>query len=794
MRISEHWLREWVNPSLTAQQIAEQLTMAGLEVESVAPVAEKFSRVVIGQILKIEKHPQAERLNVCLVDTGGGERLTIVCGADNIREGMIVPVAIDNAELPGDFKIKQTQIRGITSYGMLCSLRELGISEDGQGIYELPKDAPLGHDLWDYLKLSDNIFDISITPNRGDCLSVMGLAKELSAITQTKLNVLTESKLKKSTSGRVPFLKSIDVQVPNECPHYTGRIIRGIKADAITPIWMQERLRRSDIRCISPVVDVMNYVMIELGQPMHAFDLSQIDGDLCVRKAKQSEELLLLDGSTAKLKPETMVIADSKKPLAIAGVMGGHDSGVTLLTQNVFLESAYFNPESIAKTVRSYGLNSDSSYRFERGIDPAIQIQALDRATQLLLEIVGGDPGPIIETTHDLPKNAVITLRKEKANKLLGVELDGSEVESMLKRLGFHCKKSMGGWIVNVPARRPDITIEEDLIEEIARLYGYQNIPEHFASVLLKPTLESERKITVKTLRHALSDLGYQEVVTYSFIDPKHQSLFEPELKPRELINPITSEMAVMRTSLWPGLVNTLLYNQNRQQLRARLFETGLRFLTQDGILKQEPVVSGLINGALYPEQWGVKSREVDFFDLKGDLQNLFKLTSLPREFTFRPSTHPSLHSGQSAAIYRGEQMVGRIGALHPSLVRELGITGKTYVFELVLLPILLADIPMAREVSKFPEIRRDIAILVDKAIPSKAIQDTIITVGGEFLRDVNIFDVYEGHGITPDRKSVALALTLQHPSRTLIDEDVVSIMERVISALKNKFAAELRG
>jgi phenylalanyl-tRNA synthetase beta chain len=791
MKISEHWLREWVNPSLTTKLLADKLTMSGLEVEAISPVAEKFSNVMIGQLLRVEQHPAADHLQVCLVDVGQGMHLTIVCGAMNVYENMKAPVAIEAAVLPNK-NITKTDIQGVNSQGMLCSLKDMGLAEESDGLYELPFDAPVGVDVWEYLKLSDRVLDISITPNRGDCLSIRGLAKEISALTQSAVTEVEVKKNKQILADTFP----IEVKVTRECPRYVGRIIRGVRADVMTPVWMQERLRRSGERSISPIVDVMNYVMLELGQPMHAFDLSKIEGVIAVRKAYENEELLLLDGSTASLNPEVMVIADQHKPLAIAGVMGGFESGVSLLTEDIFLESAYFNPISISKTARAYDLTSESSYRFERGIDPTLQAFALERATQLILEITGGKPGPVIEVTAEeyLPKETIIVLHQEKINKLLGLSFSENEIESLLKRMGCNLKKISTGFSVTAPARRSDILLDVDLIEEIIRLHGYEKIPLHSSLVPLVASKQSERSLSLKRLRHTLIDLGYQEAVTYSFIDPKHQQLIDPHQQSKSLLNPMSSEMAVMRTSLWPGLINTLVYNQNRQQLRARLFETGLRFIIEEGELKQEPVISGLVNGEVFPLQWGIASRAADFFDLKGDVLNLFKLSHAESEFYFKPITHPALHPGQTAAVYRKDQLVGLMGALHPSLSKQLDIIGKTCLFEFLLEPLLSANLPQAHEVSRFPEIRRDLAILVDKTIPYASIRDTIIKVAGGFLQEVTIFDIYEGKGISPERKSLAIALTLRHPSRTLIDEDVVKLMDCVITALKNKFAAELRG
>lgn len=791
MKLSEHWLREWVNPALTREQLCAQLTMAGLEVDELAPASEEFTGVVVGKILSIEKHPEADRLNICSVDVGTGIPVTIVCGAKNVKVGMNVPAALEGATLP-KIKITQTEIRGVSSHGMLCSAIELGLSEKGDGLLQLPHDAPVGVNIWEYLKLTDFVIDVAITPNRGDCLSMMGMAKEISALTETSLHIPNIPTIKPAINDTLP----IKIEMPAECPRYVGRIIRDVKADTSSPMWMQERLRRGGIRCINAVVDVMNYVMLELGQPMHAFDLQHIANEIVVRLAKPAEELALLDGQTVKLDTNTLVIADKTKPLAIAGVMGGLDSGVTLQTKDILLESAFFQPAIIAGCGRRYGLGSDSSYRFERGIDPTIQVLAIERATELLLEIVGGKPGPVMESVHEaqLPQPAKIVLRKSRVVKILGLTIPDRNIENIMQRLGFTCKAMPEGWEVIVPARRSDITIEVDLIEEIIRLYGYDKLPLHLPTSGMQIHPRPESKLYTSLLRRTLCDLGYNEVVTYSFIDKKLQTLFDPERTAKALLNPITSDMDVMRTNLWPGLVNTLLYNLNRQQSRAKLFEVGLRFIVQGNDIAQEKVLSGLVYGNAFPEQWGIPNREIDFFDLKGDLQNMFNLTLEGQNFTFKSGSHPALHPGQTAAIYRQDKLIGMIGALHPAVIQALDIPGKIFVFELLLDELEVAHLPHATEISKFPENRRDIAILVDRAVPVQLIQDTITEVAGELLQNVDVFDVYQGKGIATDRKSIALALTLQHTSRTLRDEEVTELMERVIVTLKDRFAAELRG
>ncbi|MEO8402264.1 MAG: phenylalanine--tRNA ligase subunit beta [Gammaproteobacteria bacterium] len=792
MKISEHWLREWVNPAVTSDELCERLTMAGLEIEEVAPVAEKFSGVVVGKVLHVEKHPEADRLHVCTVDTNGAEPLTIVCGAKNVQAGIKVAAALEGAVLANNLKITASKLRGVLSHGMLCSAQELGLTTEGEGLIVLPADAPVGENVWEYLNLADHVIDISITPNRGDCLSVLGVATDIAALMQTEIHNLPISKIETTISDTLPV--TISEQI--ECPHYVGRIIRNVTADAITPVWLQERLRRSGTRSISPIVDVMNYVMLELGQPMHAFDLEKISGGIEVRMAKTSEQLELLDGQTITFAPKTLVIADQQKPLAIAGVMGGLDSGVTLLTKNIFLESAFFQPTSIARTSRHYKLGSDSSYRFERGVDPALQMRAIERATQLILVIAGGEAGPVTDELYNahLPQPKEISLRSLRIAKILGLKIADHEIENILQRLSFVTKKTQDGWQVTVPARRFDITLEIDLIEEIIRIYGYEKIPLHTAVSGMQINPRSEKTIPLATIRHLLSGMGYQEVVTYSFVDKKLQNLFDPETQPKELLNPMTSEMSVMRTTLWPGLVNTLLYNRNRQQSRVRIFETGLRFIFKDSQILQQPVVSGLICGSAMPEQWNVATRKVDFFDLKGDLENILKLTFATDEFEFKNSTHSSLHPGQAADIYRSGEYVGVLGALHPAILQSLDLQEPVLVFEMLLDRITTANLPRFSEISKFPEIRRDIALLVNQAVPVRSIQDTIINVAGELLQDVKVFDVYQGKGVAPEQKSIALALILQHATRTLVDEEVALLMERVINALKEKFAAELRG
>lgn len=793
MKLSEQWLREWVDPALSTEDIAKKLTLCGVEVESLTPVAEKFSNVVIAELVSIEKHPEADRLHVCQVNIGQPELLTIVCGATNLKLPMKVPAALVGAVLPNNIKITRSKLRGVVSNGMLCSGRELTLTEESNGILELPYDAPIGQDVWDYLNLSDRILDLAISPNRGDCLSMQGMSREIAAITASSIKSHTVPASASTITDKLSV--TIQQDAVEACPSYAGRIIKDIKPNATTPIWLQERLRRSGIRSIHPIVDVMNYVMMELGQPMHAFDLQKITGNIQVRFAKPAEKLILLDNQEITLDQAALIIADDKQACALAGVMGGFDSAVTTHTQSVFLESAIFKPHCIARTRQKYNLASESSHRFERGIDPTLQTIALERATALILEIAGGKAGPIIEVSSqkDWPCTT-LTLRTARVHHILGFKIDDSIIETLLQRLHFQCKKTTTGWQVTVPIYRTDITQEIDLIEEIIRLYGYENVPLQQAIASLDLHIQPETLIDTSLFRRALCDLGYHEVITYSFISQKFQQLFDPTSQPKVLTNPMTADMSVMRTNLWPGLVAALLYNQNRQQLRVRLFETGLRFIPNGASLLQQKVLSGLVSGAALPEQWGEPAREVDFFDLKGDLSHLLDLTLSSEEFEFKPGTHAALHPGQTAEIWRNGRFVGIFGALHPSLVQELDVVGKVFLFELVLDELIPASLPVAAEPSKFPEIRRDIAIFVDRTVPAQLIQDTIIEVGGELLKEINVFDVYQGKGVPPDHKSIALALTLQHSSRTLLDEEVADIMNNVVSALKQRFAAELRG
>ena len=791
MKLSEQWLREWVNPPLATSALADMLTMAGLEVESALPVAQSFAGVVVGEITDIKPHPDADSLRLCQVHIGDITPLNIVCGAANARVGMRIPAAMIGAELPGGKLIKDTTIRGVRSEGMLCSASELGLAEISEGLLELPADTRLGEDVYLYLKLDDHALELGITPNRGDCLSIAGIAREVAALNRCTL----QGPVIKAVPAIHDEQREVTLEAPEDCPRYAGRIIRRIKPNAPSPLWLQERLRRSGVRSISPVVDVTNYVMLELGQPMHAFDLAKLDGGICVRRARSGEALTLLDGQHVNLDGQTLVIADQRKLLAMAGIMGGLDSAIGDQTQDLFLESAWFAPHTLSSRARAMGLHTESSHRFERGVDPQLQVRALERATQLLLEIVGGEPGPVSEVCleNHLPKRSPIHLRAERIRRVLGITPGPDEVADILNRLAMTVTVSPDGWRVTPPSYRFDVAIEADLIEEVARLYGYNRLPFSMPRTELALVPQSEAQATPHRMRQLLVDRGYQEVVTYSFVDPTLQQLIDPGQSAIALANPLSSEMSVMRTSLWTGLVQTLLYNQNRQQKRLKIFELGLNFLTKDVNIKQDIFIGGLVVGEPYPEQWGLPTRVSDFYDIKADVEALLLLGGAGDDFRFIPAKHPALHPGQTACIQRSDEIVGWVGALHPGLANRLGIDGKIYVFELALEQIKQGNVPKFSELSKYPAIRRDIAVVVDENVSAEQVRVCVKNAAPDYARQVQLFDVYRGKGIDSGRKSLALGLTLQAPSRTLTDLEVDEIMKNILASLNTELGGTLR-
>ena len=791
MKFSEQWLRSWVNPQVSREELVARLSMVGLEVDAVTPVAGSFSGVVVGEVLETAQHPDADKLRVCQV-SNGKETFQVVCGAPNVRAGLKIPFAMIGAQLPGDFKIKKAKLRGVESSGMLCSETELQIGSDDSGLMELAAGAPVGADLREYLDLDDVSIEIGLTPNRGDCLSLAGLAREVGAIYGAEVRSVDFAAAKVVHQD----VRPVEVLAPKACPRYLGRVIRNVDLSRPAPLWMVERLRRSDIRSIDAVVDVTNYVMLELGQPLHAFDLDEIKGGIRVRMADEGEKLVLLDGQEIVLRSDTLVIADHERPLAIAGVMGGEHSGVSASTRSIFLESAFFDTIALAGKARSYGLHTDASHRFERGVDSQLPRRAMERATNLLLEIVGGEAGPIVEAVSegDLPNIAPVTLRAERINQMLGLELDHGEVVRLLTSLGLTvAQEAEGRWQVSVPGHRFDISLEVDLIEELGRLYGYDRLPVRYPQARLAPVAKPEVRAELPLLRRLLVARGYQEAITYSFIDPKLFELFSPGVKPLELANPISADMAAMRASLWPGLVKALQYNLNRQQSRVRLFEAGLRFVGQLPGLEQDAMLAGVVTGSREPEGWANTSETVDFFDVKADVEALLAFAGNAGAYRFVPGEHPALHPGQTARVERDGQLVGFVGSLHPELASTLGIDQPVYLFELKLAEIAEGRMPSFAELSRFPEVRRDLAVLVGREVMAQDILDCIRVVAGANLTDLKLFDVYQGKGIDPLSKSVAVGLTWQHPSRTLNDDEVNETMQKILTSLEERFNATLR-
>ena len=795
MKFSENWVREWVNPSISTEQLCDQITMLGLEVDGVEKIAGDFTGVVVGEVVECAQHPDADKLRVTKVNVGGDRLLDIVCGAPNCRQGLKVACATEGAVLPGDFKIKKTKLRGQPSEGMLCSFSELGIDVDADGIIDLPLDAPVGTNLREYLDLDDKAIEISLTPNRADCLSIAGVAREVGVVNKQVVNQPHFDAVLATISDKV----QIELKAPEACPRYLLRVVKNVNVKAQSPIWLQEKLRRCGIRSIDPIVDITNYVLLELGQPMHAFDASKVSQPVQVRLANNGEELVLLDGTTAKLQSNTLVIADQTGPLAMAGIFGGQASGVDAeTTKDVILEAAFFAPLAIAGRARQYGLHTDSSHRFERGVDFTLQRHAMERATALLLNICGGEAGEICEVVSEqyLPKVNEVTLRREKLDGLLGHYIEVETVTEIFERLGFAVKYANDVWTVTSASWRFDIEIEEDLIEEVARIYGYNSIPNNAPLAHLRMREHKESDLDLSRIKTALVDADYQEAITYSFVDPKVQTLLHPEIEALVLPNPISVEMSAMRVSLLSGLLGAVLYNQNRQQNRVRLFETGLRFVPDANAefgVRQEFVLAGVITGTAKSECWTGKAETVDFFDLKGDLESILSLTEVGNRVKFVAKAYSALHPGQSAAIELDGKEIGFIGTIHPLIAQKLGLNGKAVVFEILWDAIANRRVAQAKEISKFPANRRDLALVVADNVPAGDIIDACKQAGGEKLTQVNLFDVYQGIGVASGHKSLAISLTIQDNEKTLEDDEINAVISAVLNEVKQRFNAELR-
>lgn len=792
MKVSEVWLREWVDPDIGIDQLVHLLTMAGLEVDAVEPAAAMFSGVVVGEIVAVEQHPDADKLRVCTV-SNGTEKLPVVCGASNVAVGMKVPFAQVGAKLPGDFSIKKAKLRGVESLGMLCGASELGLDDVVDGLLALPADAPLGDSVREYLQLDDRVIDIDLTPNRGDCLSIRGIAREVGVLTQTDVHGPAAEPVA-AASDSAP---TITLSAPEHCPRYAGRIIEGVDGSAETPLWMREKLRRAGLRSIDPVVDITNYVLLELGQPLHAFDLDKLAGtSIDVRLASKGESLALLDDSDVTLDDDMLVIADAAGAVALAGVMGGRSSAVSTATRNVLLESAFFTPLSQAGKARRLGMHTDASHRFERGVDVALQERAIERATELMLTIVGGVAGPTVIQQAEVftQQRPQLVLRANQIERVLGFAIPAARVIDMLTRLELQPESIDQGWRVTVPSHRFDIAIEADLLEELARIYGYDNLPVEPPVGRMEFREKEEARLPVSRLRGLLVARGYSEAITYSFIDPELERLFAEGGQAIALANPIASDMSVMRSSLLPGLVSAAQYNLNRQQTRMRLFETGLRFVAGDRGIEQTPMLAGLICGTREPESWCADTNQVvDFYDIKSDVEALLAATSSTVDTVFEPTQHPALHPGQGARVSIAGNHVGHVGLLHPQVAQKLGIASAIWLFELQLTLISEKKVPEFKELSKFPEVRRDLAIVVDSSLSAMEVLTCARRAAGDTLVDIVLFDQYSGAGIEDGKQSIGLGMTWQHPERTLHDDDVQSLADGVLVALEAQYHASLR-
>lgn len=787
MNISTSWLREWISPQVTDEVLAEQLTMAGLEVDGIETVAPAFSKVVVGHVVSCEKHPDADKLNLCQVDVGEAENVQIICGAKNVRTGLKVMTALVGAKLPGDFKIKKAKLRGVESFGMICSESELGMSDASDGIAELDLEASIGQDIREYLDLDDNIIELDITPNRGDCFSVLGVAREVSANYDMSF-VMPEIELDSAGESNI----TTSVSNVKACPKYLTRTVKGIDNTVQTPKWMADKLIRSGQALHSPVVDISNYVLMELGQPMHAFDLSKINSDIEVRDAKIGETIELLNDSTVELKEDTLVIADEDSVLAIAGVMGGQASSTQTTTTDVLLESAFFEPVSLAGKARNYGLHTESSLRFERGVDFNITETAIDRAAQLIIEICGGKASDISSNidASSLPELSPITITQAKIQKILGFELDNNWIEEKFINLDFEISdKTADSWTIIPPSFRFDIRIPADLIEELARLYGYDKLPVQKLSLDANINVIKEAQVDKYDLMQALVSRGYQEVITYSFISEKYQDLIDPSAQKITLSNPISADMSTMRSSLWAGLLQTVESNQRRGHTDARFFEIGLCF---GGVKadEQSNKLAGVITGNRFKAQWSGDVQALDFFDAKADLESLLSFTSAT--FDFVAAEHSALQKGQSAMIILNGEQVGWIGALSPVVQKELSLS-KCYLYEIDLTVALSGKVSKYQPFSAYQQAQRDIALVLDETIPVADLINSINALKQTHFVGVSLFDVYVGEHIEAGKKSVALNLAYQSLEGTMADDEVNAKVDEVLALMKDKFSAELR-
>jgi phenylalanyl-tRNA synthetase beta chain len=789
MKLGVQWLREWVDVGDDVNALSHSLTMAGLEIEGNYPAAAPLPGVVVAEVISVARHPDAEKLNICQVSTGS-EVVQIVCGAPNVRAGMKAPLAQIGATLPGGaaggIEIKKAKLRGVESFGMLCSARELALSEDASGLLDLPQEMVVGTDLVKALSLDDRVLEINMTPNRGDCMSVAGVAREAAAVCGKVVHAPQMNPVASQSDAKF----SVKIEAGNACPKFVGRVIKGVRANQPSPLWMRERLRRAGIRSINLLVDVTNYIVLELGQPMHAYDLTKLTSGIVVRTARANESLTLLDGRTIELANDILIIADSQTVLGMAGVMGGEASGISDATTDIFLEAAHFTPDAIAGRGRRFGLITDASQRFERGVDPVLPELAMERATRLILDNAGGVPGATIITLGDaLPAAPTIRLRHERVNRVLGINIAAEKITAYLTTLGMSPKVGNGEWRVMSPSWRFDIKIEEDLIEEVARLHGYDNIPPADATMSQKLCSWTETAVPSERAADVLIDRGYQEAITYSFVDPQWQGLMFPGETAAILVNPLSVELSAMRLSLWPGLAQAVRENLRRQQSRVRLFEVGRKFVGSAEI----DVIAGLAVGSAEPEQWAASYRKVDFFDVKADVEAILALSGDAKAFTFNAATLSALHPGQTARIYRGSESVGWLGAIHPEVAKKMDLTYPLFVFELEVQAALAACVPQLADISRFPAIRRDLAVIVDEAVQFDQLADAVRTSAGQLLNDLSVLSVYRGEQLDKGKKSIALGLNLQDTSRTLTDQDADRVVAQVIEHLRTGFGGIIR-
>jgi phenylalanyl-tRNA synthetase beta chain len=790
MKFSENWLREFVNPAVDSETLMHQLTMAGLEVDGNEPACEPFTGLVVAVVKSVKKHPDAKKLHICEVDCGEKELLTIVCGASNVREGLRTVLAKVGATLSDKPKLEAVELKGVKSHGMLCSAAEIGLGEANEGIIELSEEEQVGKPLNEIIDINDNIIDVSLTPNRGDCLSLKGVAREVAVFNNIEF---TETKTK-PVNATSKAKRKIKLSAKEQCPRYIGRIIENVDTSVSTPLWLSEKLRRSGVRSINIIVDITNFVMLELGQPMHAFDNDLLKGDINVRFPEKNEKIKLLDESEHQLKPNTLLITDDSGPLAMAGIMGGYDSAVTTASKNIFLESAFFAPEAIIGQSRQYGLHTESSHRFERGVDPELQEKATERASELILQLCGGEVGPLVEmnSEENLPENKQVILRKAQIYRVLGVDLEDQFVTDTFSKLEMQCELKENQWFIKPPSHRFDINIEVDLIEELARIYSYDAIQVASPSNHLKMKRPNPVHLATKQIREILINRDYQEVITYSFIDPELNKLLNDKGKFISLANPIAPELSEMRGSLIAGLLNSLQYNLKRQQDRIRLFETGLIFNGNDD-LKQDYHVAGLIYGNVYEKQWDKENISTNFFDLKNDVEVILSSLLDKTCIEYKQSESKILHPGQAVDVYIDGNKAGSFGQLHPKIASQFDLKKEVYLFDFEVKNITKRTVIKFKPISKFPSVNRDIAVVINETVSLADVLSSIRNDATEALSNLELFDVYQGEGIEKKKKSLALGLTFQVTSSTLTDEEVETIMGNVLDGLYNKFGATLR-